>query len=105
MTAKIRKTKALTLIEITVVICIVGILLVAITSLSGDKELINRYRAEGCIHEINGKIKKFMNAALTSKKLTVLNAAGTGPKDIFPDYYLISFTGGANSKITFRYDT
>lgn len=101
MNTKIRKAKALTLVEITITICIIGILAVGIVSLSWDKELTKMYRAENCINEIDGKIKNFMNAALTSKKLTVKkNNVYTG---VFPDYYIIEFSKNLN-KITFKYE-
>jgi prepilin-type N-terminal cleavage/methylation domain-containing protein len=102
MKSKIRKVKGLTLIEITITICIIGILAVGIVSLSGDRELATFYRAESCINEIDGKIKVFMNAALTSKKLTMKESSGTYT-GVFPDYYIIEFSKDSN-KITFKYE-
>ncbi|MDR0369627.1 MAG: prepilin-type N-terminal cleavage/methylation domain-containing protein [Candidatus Peribacteria bacterium] len=101
MSPKIPKAKAFTLVEIVITICIIGILAVGIVSLSGDKELTKMYRAESCINEIDGKIKVFMNAALTSKKLTISeNNTYIG---VFPDYYIIEFAKNSN-KIIFKYE-
>jgi prepilin-type N-terminal cleavage/methylation domain-containing protein len=85
------KTRAFTMVEIIMVITIIGILSIGIVSFFDNNERTKMYKAETCLNEINGKVKNFTNAALTSKQLRI----GTDKR--FPDYYLIKFNTGAGN--------
>ena len=102
MKNKMRKAKGFSLVEITIAICLIGLLATSIIALSGDKELANLYKAESCINGINGKIKNFMNAALTSKRLLITDASNN-VIGVFPDYYSIEFQKNPD-KIIFKYE-
>jgi prepilin-type N-terminal cleavage/methylation domain-containing protein len=91
------KKRAFTLIEIVIVIAIIGILSVGIVSFLDNGEKTKLYQAETCLNEINGKLKNFTNAAMTSKKLQ------TPPTEVFPEYYIIEFTG--THTILLKYET
>jgi Tfp pilus assembly protein PilE len=86
------------MVEIVIVITIIGILSIGIAPFFDNNERTKLYKAETCINEIDGKIKNFANAALTSKQIRI------GTEKVFPDYYLIEFQTGSQT-IVFKAKT
>jgi len=90
------------MIELVIVIAIIGILSVGVASFLNDREKTQIYKAETCMNNINGDIKNFTNAALTSKMLSI------GGNKIFPNYYIIEFISpaapDAEHKILLKYE-
>ena len=81
------RIKAFTMVEMIFVIVLIGILSMAMMinfSDSDDRAL--RYKVEGCVNTINGKIQNFLMIALTSK------AYISWDETYFPDYYFIDFS-------------
>ena len=87
------KKRAFSLVEIIIVMAIIGILSIGVTSFLSYQEKTKTYDAEACMNGINREIKKFTNAALTSKQLS---------GEVFPDYYHIDFDATEHS-ITLSY--
>jgi len=78
--------KALTLVEILLIITIIGIVSMAISSFLRDTDRRKMLQAETCLNEMNVNLKHFTNAAMTNRKL-IISSTGS----VFPDHYLIRF--------------
>ena len=97
ITIKHTVKKAFTLVEVLLILSIIGILTAAITSFVQESDRRKILYAETCLNNMDANIKNFVNAAMTSKKLTINNTT------LFPDYYFIKFRPASGS-ITFEYE-